>query len=207
MDVLLATANPGKLAELRALLPAHVGVLGLTDAGLHAPDETGTTFVENALLKARAALVAAPIVIADDSGLEVDALQGRPGVYSSRYAGEPPDDARNNARLLRELVGVPPARRTARFRSTVALVTRDGREVVAEGVVEGRIVAVPRGTSGFGYDPLFEITDPQATAYRGRTLAELDLEDKNRVSHRARAYQALLAQLRERDDDLRTLIG
>lgn len=207
MRVILASGNAGKLAELRALLPAHVEVIGLAEAGLTPPEETGTTFEQNALLKARAAVVAADIAIADDSGLEVDALGGRPGVRSARYSGEPPDDERNNRRILEELAGVPAQRRGARFRSAVALATRDGRAVVADGAVEGRVALAPRGSHGFGYDPLFEIADARAGDVNGRTMAELTTAEKNRVSHRGRAYRALLEQLRLRDDELRALIA
>lgn len=207
MRVILATSNAGKLAELRALLPAHVEVIGLADVGLTPPEETGTTFAHNALLKARSAAAAADVAIADDSGLEVDALGGRPGVRSARYAGEPSDDGRNNRRVLRELAGVPSERRGARFRAAVALVARDGSEVIADGAVEGRITDAPRGTHGFGYDPLFEIADARAGDVNGRTMAELTTAEKNRVSHRGRAYRALLDQLRQRDDALRDLIA
>jgi XTP/dITP diphosphohydrolase len=195
MKIVLATSNAGKIAELKQLLPSHAEVVGLSDVGLSSPPETGATFEENALLKARAAVKAGDVALADDSGLEVDALDGRPGVRSARYAGEPGDDARNNAKLLAELSGVPASQRSARFRSAVALVTATGREIVAEGAVDGRIVMAARGSNGFGYDALFEISDPEAGAFNGRTLAELRVDEKNRVSHRARAYQALLRLL------------
>jgi XTP/dITP diphosphohydrolase len=195
MKIVLATSNPGKIAELKQLLPSHVEIVGLAEAGLLSPAETGATFEENALLKARAAVVAGDVALADDSGLEVDALDGRPGVLSARYAGEPGDDARNNAKLLAELSDTHGPNRSARFRSAVALVTAAGREIVAEGAVEGRIGATARGSNGFGYDALFEISDPEAGQFNGRTLAELRVEDKNRVSHRARAYQALIQMI------------
>jgi XTP/dITP diphosphohydrolase len=200
MKIVLATSNPGKLDELRQLLPSHAEVVSLADVGLESPAETGATFEENALLKARAAIAAGDMALADDSGLEVDALDGRPGVHSARYAGEPGDDARNNTKLLAELSGKPGVDRSARFRSVVALVTAAGREIVVEGTIEGCIVNTARGSNGFGYDALFEISDPGAGQFNGRTLAELSIDEKNRVSHRARAYRALLRML-ERPSD------
>jgi XTP/dITP diphosphohydrolase len=199
MRVVVATNNAGKLEELRALLPAGITLLTLTDAGLGSPDETGTTFEANALIKARAAIVGGDAAIADDSGLVVDALNGRPGVWSSRFAGTDATDADNNALLVQELSEVPDERRTARFVSVVALLTDDGQEFTATGSVEGRIGRVERGSGGFGYDPLFIVSDPNAVEFNGRTMAELMLEEKNRISHRARAYRALLAQLRRAD--------
>lgn len=196
MEIVVATNNRGKLAELRALLPGDMTLLTLSDAGVDAPEETGMTFEENALIKARAAAPAG-IAIADDSGLVVDALDGRPGVWSSRFAGHEANDAANNAKLLAELAGVPDERRSARFVSVVALVTNDGREFTARGSVEGRIGVAPRGTHGFGYDPLLIVNDPDAVEFSGRTIAELTLDEKNRISHRGRAYRALLAALRE----------
>jgi XTP/dITP diphosphohydrolase len=197
VKVVLATTNRGKLAELRELLPTGAQLMGLREAGLPAPEESGTTFAANALLKARAALAAGDLALADDSGLEVDALDGAPGVRSARYAGEPGDDARNNTKLLDALKECRDGERTARFRSAVALVTRAGTELVAHGAVEGRIVETPRGALGFGYDPLFEIADPDAGPYNGRTMAELSVAEKNQVSHRGRAYRALLRQIAE----------
>src|SRR5690349_15687537 len=126
MRVVVATNNAGKLEELRALLPSGITLLTLADAGLGSPDETGTTFEANALIKARAAVVAGDAAIADDSGLVVDALEGRPGVWPSRFAGDDATDAENNALLLKELGGVPDELRTARFVSVVALLTHDG---------------------------------------------------------------------------------
>ena len=191
--VVLASGNAGKLQELQALLGDRFelvpqGLLGVTDA-----QETGATFEENALLKARHAAAATGLAaIADDSGLEVDVLGGAPGVYSARYAGEPSDDAANNARLLAELEGVASARRGARFRCVMAFVRSadDPRPVLAEGVWEGRIATAPRGSHGFGYDPLF--IDRES----GMRSAELEPADKNRRSHRARAARALKDRLR-----------
>jgi XTP/dITP diphosphohydrolase len=196
MRVVVATNNPGKLVELRALLPEGIELLTLGDVGLGSPEETGTTFEENALIKARAAVVAGDAAVADDSGLVVDALGGRPGVWSSRFAGEHASDADNNALLLNELRHVPDGARTARFVSVVALVTGDGREFTATGSVEGIIGWSERGEGGFGYDPLLIVSDPDAVEFNGRTMAELSLDEKNRISHRSRAYRALLKRLR-----------
>jgi XTP/dITP diphosphohydrolase len=193
--VVVATNNRGKLNELRSLLPEGLTLLTMADAGLESPDETGTTFEENALIKARAAAAHGDLAIADDSGLVVDALNGRPGVLSSRFAGPDASDADNNAKLLAELEGVPDDRRTARFVSVVALVTRDGHEYTAQGSVEGSIGHVARGTGGFGYDPLMIVCDSDAVEFDGRTMAELTLDEKNQISHRARAYRALRAKL------------
>ena len=184
----LATFNRGKLRELREVL-ADTGITleALADLpGAIAPPEDGATLLENARAKALAALVFSGMpAIADDTGLEVDALDGRPGVRSARYAGPEADDARNLERLLAELRGVEPARRTARFRTVVVACFADGSEHVAEGVLEGIIAECRRGEHGFGYDPVFEVPA------LGRTLAELDLEQKNRISHRARAVAEL----------------
>ena len=200
--IVAATSNAGKLIELRQLLPTDVQVIGLHEAGLPSPVETGTTFAENALLKARAAVHGGDLALADDSGLEVDALGGAPGVLSARYAGEPADDRRNNERLLGELAQAAAEGRHARFRSVVALVSADGREWIAEGVIEGIIGSEVRGSNGFGYDPLFVICDADAIQFNGRTMAELTLVEKNAISHRARAYSALREPLSAVLDEL-----
>jgi len=190
--IVLASANPGKLRELRALLPACIEVVSAVDLGITLPPETGQTFAENALLKARAAARATGLIaLADDSGLEVDALGGRPGVRSARYAGEKATDEENIALLLQELRSVPSERRTARFRAVIALVAPDGREALAEGTVEGRITDRPRGQHGFGYDPVFQPLSQE------RTFAEMTEEEKNRLSHRARALEQALTILRD----------
>jgi XTP/dITP diphosphohydrolase len=182
--IVLATANPGKIRELRSLLPPNVEVVSAPALGIRLPPETGETFVENALLKARVAAQESGLTaLADDSGLEVDALGGRPGVHSARYAGEHAVDAQNIARLLRELRDVPLSQRTARFRAVVAIVAPDGREAFVEGTVEGCIAEKPRGRGGFGYDPVF------IPCGYDRTFAEMTLEEKNRLSHRAQALQ------------------
>jgi XTP/dITP diphosphohydrolase len=190
--LMLASRNPGKLSELRALLAGDLAI-ELVALPANAPEieETGATFAENALLKARGiAAWAKEWTLADDSGLEVDALGGAPGVHSHRYAGEHATDADRVAKLLAALQGVPPERRAARFRCAVALAAPDGRTWTAEGACEGRITQEARGTQGFGYDPVFLL--PEA----GRTMAELTPEEKNRVSHRARALGAARALLR-----------
>lgn len=198
--IILATHNLGKVKELKDLLvdlSFEIEIKFLHDyPALGAIEETGSTFHENARLKAQAvfALTGLPS-IADDSGLEVDALGGAPGVYSARFAGEDATDADNNAKLLRELAGVPEEERTARFRSVICAVFGPGREYYAEGACEGRIALAPRGSNGFGYDPLFLL----APDYE-RTMAELSLAEKNAVSHRSRAFRnlkPLLVQLLE----------
>jgi len=183
----LATFNRDKARELEALLAdARVTLAPLADwPGASAPEETGSTLLENARLKARAALAQTGLPsIADDTGLEVDALGGAPGVHAARYAGAAASYADNVAKLLAALAGVPPARRAARFRTVCVAIHPGGREVVAEGVLEGRIRESARGTNGFGYDPVFELAD-------GRSLAELSDAEKNADSHRARAVRAL----------------
>jgi XTP/dITP diphosphohydrolase len=196
-EVLLATSNRGKLAELRALfahLPVELVSLSTALPGQPQAVEDGETFLDNARIKARAAAKAAMMVtIAEDAGLEVDALGGRPGVRSARYAGEGATDAENNAMLLKALEEVEDDQRSARFRCVMVLVDpwaeNDAREVVSEGACEGAIARVPRGNGGFGYDPLFVVSG------FGRTMAELDEDEKNRVSHRAAAAKALLPAL------------
>ncbi len=189
-EIVLASSNRGKLAELRQLLPDWAGVRAADEAGVTLPEETGTTFAENALLKARAAAAQTGLVaIADDSGLEVDILEGAPGIRSARFAGEHATDAENNALLLRQLYDIPPERRTARFRSVVAAVIPGGIELAAEGVIEGRIVEIARGSGGFGYDSLF-----QPTGYN-QTMAELTMDEKNRISHRGQALRKVAEQL------------
>lgn len=193
--IIVATENRGKLEELAALLPSSVQLLSLSDVGLSAPTETGTTFLENAELKATAAARAGWAAIADDSGLEVDALGGAPGVYSARYAGADATDGENNQKLLEALRGMPAEARSAQFVSVVVAALPDGSTLHATGTVRGKIIGAPRGDSGFGYDPIFEIDDPDAEEFNGRTLAELTIQDKNSISHRARAYQSLLDAL------------
>jgi XTP/dITP diphosphohydrolase len=204
--LLLASANQGKLRELRTILEGlPVELVGLADVGLGEPpevDETGHTFLENALLKARAyAAWSGLAAVADDSGLEVDALGGAPGVRSARYAGQGAGDQANLDKLLAELAGVPPERRTARFRCTAVLVDPrwapggpkergggppEGRgEWHAEAAWEGQVLDAPRGSGGFGYDPVF------LPAGWDRTSAEVDQATKDAASHRGKAFRAL----------------
>lgn len=192
--VVVASSNHGKLAEIRGALPFagwRFSAVGELDEEWPSPEETGTTFEENARIKAVAARERFGFAaLADDSGLEVDALGGEPGVYSSRYAGDCATDAENNARLLLALADVPEGERTARFRSTIVFIGEDGIETVANGTCEGRIGFEGRGAGGFGYDPLFL---PDATP--GRTMAELSLAEKNEISHRGAALRDLRAKL------------
>ena len=192
-QVVLASANAGKQREFAALLAGHGIELSLQSAyGIASIAETGSTFEANALLKARHAAQASGLpALADDSGLEVDALAGRPGVYSARYAGESASEQDNNAKLLGELLGVPAAARTARYRCVLALVRgpADAAPLIASGCWAGAIATAPAGAGGFGYDPLFI---PQGMAC---SAAQLPAELKNRLSHRGQALAQLLAQL------------
>ncbi len=188
LDLVLATFNRGKIRELSALLAAPGRCLrGLNEfAGALAPAEYGTSLLENARLKADAALrLTGLAAIADDTGLEVDALDGAPGLRSARFAGEAASDAENVALLLERMRSVAPGRRSARFRTVCVARFPDGSEHVGEGILMGAITQAPRGTGGFGYDPVFEV------AGMGLTLAELDEASKNAISHRARAAEAL----------------
>lgn len=189
MELVIATSNRHKLQEFKTLLKhIPVTILSLADfPDTPAVVEDGRSFYENALKKALAvARHTAKLTIADDSGIEVDALEGRPGVYSARYAGEGATDAENNARLLRELEGVAPHKRGACFKCVLVIARPDGHSASVEGEVRGSITAQPRGGYGFGYDPLFLVP-----AYN-KTFAEISPAEKNRISHRARAMQALL---------------
>ena len=185
-ELLVATRNRGKLKELQALLE---GVVGTVRCAADIPDfpetiEDGLTFQENALKKAREAMLFSGLpALADDSGLVVDALNGRPGVYSARFAGEGAGDAANNRRLLEELDGIPAARRQSAFVCVLAFVTPEGCEQVFSGRVGGSILTSERGEGGFGYDPLFLVDGFD------RTMAELTLQEKNVISHRGQALQ------------------
>lgn len=187
--LVLASANDGKLRELRRLLlDLPFEVESQAAFGVAAPEETGETFYANALLKARhAQLATGAAVLADDSGLEVDALGGAPGVYSARYAGIGADDRANNAKLLRDLREVPTALRGARYRCVLVFLGAEtqSRPLVAEGIWEGSITTEPRGVGGFGYDPYFLLPELAMTA------AELDPETKNLLSHRGQALRRL----------------
>jgi len=194
--VVVATGNRHKVDEIAtALAPFGWEFVSVDDlGGWDAPEETGETFEDNARIKARAAHERFGLAaLADDSGLEVDALDGAPGVYSARYAGECATDALNNERLLLALADVPAERRAARFRSVVVFLDADGAETFAAGTCEGEIGFAPRGDRGFGYDPLF-----LPAAAPGKTMAELDMEHKNEISHRGAALGALRQALEER---------
>jgi XTP/dITP diphosphohydrolase len=189
--LLLATRNPGKLVELRRML-TDFDVVGLADVPEfpEAP-ETGATFAENALAKARDAAAATGLPsVADDSGLAVDALNGMPGVLSARWSGRHGDDRANLELLLAQVGDVPDERRGAAFVCAAALVVPGGPETVVHGAWTGRLTRAPRGTNGFGYDPIF-VPDGET-----RTSAELSADEKDAASHRARALQALLPHLR-----------
>jgi XTP/dITP diphosphohydrolase len=196
LKLVLATFNPDKARELTALLDLPgVEIATLAGfAGAESPEETGATLEENAALKADAArrLTGLP-AIADDTGLEVDALDGAPGIHAARFAGPGATYADNVRLLLARLAGVPLARRTARFRTVCVAWFPSGLRLAGEGVLEGRIALSPRGTQGFGYDPVFEPLDSD------RTLAELGAAEKNADSHRARAVRALAARLKSLD--------
>jgi XTP/dITP diphosphohydrolase len=186
--IAIASRNPGKIREIRSICADWP--VGWITADEHEawPDveETGESYLENALLKARAVAdgVGVPAV-ADDSGIEVDALGGAPGPRSARYAGEEATDEQNLRMMIRALAGVPAGGRTARYRCLAVLAWPDGREVSAEGTCEGSLVSKPRGTGGFGYDPIF------VPAGWEQTMAELSPEEKDRISHRGRAFRAL----------------
>jgi XTP/dITP diphosphohydrolase len=189
--LVVATLNPDKLGELARLLDLPDLELASLAAfpGAVAPAESGDTLEQNARIKARAAMAFTGLpALADDTGLEVDALGGRPGVHAARFAGPGARYADNVERLLAELAGVPAERRTARFRTVCLVCFPEGDELLAEGVLEGRILDTPRGDRGFGYDPVFALPD-------GRSLAELTAEEKNALSHRARAVRDLKFRL------------
>lgn len=195
--VIIASKNKNKIKEIEEILSTmQMKAISREDAGV--PDfdveETGKTFEENAFIKARAICEASgKITIADDSGLEVDFLSGRPGVYSARYGGPEQDDGKNNAKLLRELEDVPFENRTARFVCCIVMVYPDGDRVSVRGECKGHILEQIQGNSGFGYDPLF-LPDGQS-----ETFAQMSKEEKNRISHRADALGKLKAKLEERD--------
>jgi XTP/dITP diphosphohydrolase len=191
--LVFATRNRGKLVELRELLP-DIEVRSLDDIEVPEVIEDADTFAGNAAKKAREVSAATGLpALADDSGLEVDALGGAPGVYSARYAGEGHNDAANNAKLLAALAGVPAAKRTARFRAVLALADVGGalgtEVITADGTCEGTILTAPRGTGGFGYDPLFFAPE------LGMTFAEAGVGPKSDLSHRARAMKAIKPRL------------
>lgn len=195
-NVVIASNNAHKVAEIESALDFEGWTFQtLREAGVESdPEENAGTFLGNARIKAEAArALTHGAVLADDSGLEVDALGGAPGVYSSRYAGEHGDDEANNDKLLRELEGVPDDKRTARFVCTLVFIDENGAETDARGTIEGRIGHERRGANGFGYDPLF-VPDCFGGA---RTLAEADQDEKNGVSHRGNALRELRAKLEQ----------
>lgn len=196
--IVLATTNAGKVREFAQLFAASdlaLRVVGLGEVGLSAPPETGATFAENAILKARhAAAGSGLLAFADDSGLEVDGLGGAPGIYSARYAGEGADDEANRQRLIAEIARVPEAARSGRFRCALAIARPDGTVEVTEGRCEGRVITTPRGDNGFGYDSLFLL--PSGGRTGRRTMAELTADEKNAISHRASAVALALPILR-----------
>lgn len=194
MKAVLASSNAGKLRELAAILsPLGYELVTQNSLGIDTPPETGATFAENALLKARhAARLSGLPAIADDSGIEVDALEGRPGVFSARYAGEGATDLANLRKMLDELRGVPPDRRSARYQCVIAFARSadDPAPLIAHGSWEGRVLTAPRGTGGFGYDPIFQPIGLDVTA------AELPAAEKNARSHRGEALRVLARLLR-----------
>lgn len=188
--ILIATHNPGKLQEFRELLAHQAEVVSLADLGLPAPVEDGETFEANAELKARHAMRRSGLLaVADDSGLEVDALEGAPGVYSARYAGENADDSKNRALLLARMEHVHTKDRRARFVCVISICATNGACKCFRSEWDGRIATRARGSHGFGYDSIFELSD-------GRTAAELSANEKNLISHRAIALQQALPHLR-----------
>ena len=191
--LVLASGNAGKLREFNQLLvPLGLDVRPQADFGVGDVPETGLTFVENALIKARAVSQASGLpALADDSGLEVDALDGAPGIYSARYGGEPKSDERNNAKLLEALSHYAEGQRSGRYWCVLVYLRHpeDPVPIIVQRSWEGEILTVPRGEGGFGYDPLFWLLD------QGMTAAELPAESKNRLSHRGRALQALVETL------------
>jgi len=193
MELMIATRNRGKVREIRrALKGLGIRIRPLSDFSEIPPvEEDGATFIENALKKARGySKCFGKLTIADDSGLEVDALKGLPGVYSARYAGERASDRDNNQKLLKEMAGVPPSKRGAKFKCVIAIVFPEGREAVIEASCPGRIGLKEVGKKGFGYDPLFVL--PRS----GKTMAQLSVEEKNRISHRGKALRKLRKILR-----------
>lgn len=193
--LVLASGNAGKLREFHQLLsPLDFEVRPQAEYGVVEVEETGLTFVENALLKAReASRISGLPALADDSGLEVHALDGRPGIHSARFAGEPKSDDRNNRKLLDALAEIPQANRTARYWCVLVYLrhAEDPVPVLVQRSWQGEILAAPRGEGGFGYDPLFWLPD------QGATAAELEAGEKNRLSHRGRALRALVEHLAE----------
>ncbi|GMQ97234.1 MAG: XTP/dITP diphosphatase [Gammaproteobacteria bacterium] len=195
--LILATSNRGKLSELNAMLAGgDIDVVAQSDLNVTGADETGLSFVENAILKARHAAAHTGLpAIADDSGLEVDALDGAPGIYSARYAGPDANDQDNNKKLLSALTDIEESARSARFQCLMVMLRHpeDPTPLICQGTWKGRILTEPRGDNGFGYDPLFWVPGARMSA------AELDRDTKNRLSHRGQALRALVAGLKTLD--------
>ena len=193
--IVLASGNLGKVREINKLFAGYgIEVLPQSDFGVPEVPETGTTFVENAIIKARhAAEFTGLPAISDDSGIEVDALDARPGVYSARYAGEKASDTDNNNKMLAELEGVPEAERTARYWCVLAFMRHhnDPVPIITQASWEGRILEAPVGEGGFGYDPIFYVPT------HGCSSGELSMEEKNKISHRALALQAMLEEFKK----------
>jgi len=191
--IVLASGNAGKVKEINALLQSHgIEVVSQNEFNLPEAIEDGLSFVENAIKKARNACKHTGLpAIADDSGIEVDALHKAPGIYSARYAGEDADDAKNNIKLLETLRDVPESERTARYQCVMVYMQseNDPTPIISQGSLEGRILSSPLGDGGFGYDPLFWLEDKNCSA------AQLSLQEKNRISHRGLALQALVKKL------------
>lgn len=191
-NIIIASNNKHKIEEIKNILKDYnIKVISLKECGIDIkPKEDGNTFEENAYIKAKAAMdLTGLAVIADDSGLEVDALNGAPGIYSSRFAGEEGNDKKNNEKLLELLKDVKFENRTAKFVSVIALITPEGDKIFARGEIKGIIGFEEKGSNGFGYDPLFIIPN------LNKTFAELEFEEKNKISHRARALQDLREKL------------
>ena len=190
--LIFATGNAHKMKEIREILGGlPVGIVSMKEAGIDLEiEETGSSFEENALIKALAvAAVSGALTLADDSGLEIDALGGAPGIYSSRFLGEDTPYSEKNRAIIEKLAGLSGSERSARFRCVIAAVFPDGRELVSEGRVEGEIAFSPAGENGFGYDPIFYLPE------RGFTTAELSAEEKNAISHRGRALRGMVEKL------------
>ena len=202
--IIFATGNAGKMREIREILAdMDMEVLSMKEAGVEADIvEDGTTFEENAVIKAKAVVcmlkecsgkeLSGAIVLADDSGLEIDALNREPGIYSARYLGEDTPYSVKSANLIARLAGVPDEERTARFVCAIAAVMPNGETVTTRGVIEGRIGYEEKGNNGFGYDPIFYVPE------YGRTTAELTEDEKNRISHRGKALEAMKDELKKR---------
>ncbi len=193
MKLIVATNNQGKAREFsRILSPLGFDVVSLKEEGIASdPEETGATFAENARIKAKAVFDKTHCAcVADDSGLSVDRLGGEPGVFTARYAGENATDEQNNEKLLKMLDGVPDQSRSAEFKCALCMILENGEEIAVEGECRGVIAQIPRGKSGFGYDPLFLVD--------GRSYAELTPEQKDSISHRGNALKKLVLALRER---------